>query len=1136
MAQFRPLNTLDLPNGCPEIPEQVSLDELIAIVTLHHPDAFVANRDTVYRKVQIKDQSAFASAEEVIGCHVYLHRVVGQATYSFGRAKKAPAATHTAELDVYLPNTSIAKKQFTIVPARETGTWRLEAASETITRADGVPLQKYTSRIKKKKVHDPHGLYLDESKVNRIVVLGMQIDIWFIRGASHVLNLERYFDAGPLHNKLQEVEERDDSWARSRWILGSHAEQCSTRSYRVLQRFNGRTDTAKLFSSPDGQQERDREILMLCKTKVHDSIVRYQASVDFEGIPAAITDTHQGMSPYGVLQVDLKEKHPGLRFQVAAAIFRPLFSALEFLHFHRIIHNSVSWESVLLRLVDDRVDKVLLVDYFKAHPVPPEEEMPRAPMIQDARQAMELVEDCCNIWALRRAMAPNTVDETEMRRRTETAEEEHAMARRTCAYYFDEKGEDRHSIFGKKLLKTLAKKEMEWSRAKTNQLHNAGQLQVGPLTEKRLQEIMYSWERSSQNIQSTKDYPMVLTLGHKFLDDLATPLYHKRWDYLPRDICSELRSLEGEVKDPWQTLTCTQKFPFRVGTFRERADAAPVVEFEGLSLAQYLAVCCDLYPDWREAIVFEYDNVVVPSGALITQRTIRSLRRALAQNNKLPSAMERTLRELEALADVGFDEDITVSEEHAIYYHVPSGMFNATQLHRLATMKHLKACLENPDVRCDNFAEVRGEHKLQGHYVPLSLLPGFANALGITVRDVPVSERSYPIVNPSDFSQVSHGRIVLVRTGLVAFASVPRTGNQFSHLPTSPLGIESADPFLPTYFGDMKVLPRLTSSTFNYPRSKHWAKFKTAEQIEEGAKVGSRKILRPKGRTGTLPADTHTRLRQLSLEPVQSSNRHQLSRLQKAIRERAVVIAEARAAAPRAVEEIPIQRGLSPQPKRVRKLGLPSNRENPGLTSSFRARNPNLIRSPPYRGLDVDQTFERTDRSPSLSKERRVERMMVKRWADDLTASDSEIELSEGMGVNSNIRAPNNTKTSFVQDRGGSPTEVASTFANPFIQQAMQPEMPQDGRFGAHWLAARGQAPQRTPGSSVVEQRSVAGALPVGGAANNVGTDIPDTAVMSTAGMRVEMEVEGRMSLVYASDPSEAGGRGRQRRRRTGRP
>lgn len=783
--------------------------------------------------------------------------------------------------------------------------------------------------------------------------------------------------------------------------------------------------------------------------QVDESIVQYKLSVELDGIPAVITASHENMMSYAQLHGEwlVRPIHPGRRFKLATAIIRPLFSALEFLHHHRIIHGSVSWESVLLHFAGDEVDKLLLVNYSSAFSVPADQAMPKDHMINDAQQAMELIEDCCGIWGLRKGPTQDASNEAEMREKTERAEKEHQMVQRVCADFFENKGGDRQSEKGLNLLKLLAKKEMEWSRAKTNQGHNAQLLQIASMTSPKLQVLIDKMPAALQNESRIgRTSFLVPSLGHKWLDDLPNRLYPKSWDLTPLDICAKLRALEGPVKKPWRTFKVTRTFTFHVYSFIWGVGPLYVM-VDKESLTSYLVVCCELYPEWRKVIEAEYDAYIAHKSEVSTG-TINAFRETLLEAGRLPTPMMDTLEKLATIRVPNRPRVYTIAEEHDVWYHAPSDMFNATQLQRHASPASFRDGVSNNDARCDNFAEVRGEPRIQGCYVPLLLLPAFANALGINVKDVPNNERAFPTLDPSDFSQVPHqGRIVLARIGLAAFATVTRTGDQFSHLPEGPLDIHSANPFLPTYFGDMKVLPRLPNDTFHHPPPAHWSKFKTAEEIEQEAKLSSRWILIPVGpsskvrpRTPPETSDQPSRVVRLSLPrerlvelvqaPAPASIGHLLSRT---LIEREQIRAKARPPTKRTSEEQHLAAGGVNPPGAKRAKRNPA-RENIGLTTSFLARNPNMKRSPPRRGLDPDQTF--TPFAPSDGFEEDQEK--VKEWLENLTESDDSND--DRRLTNFRIHRDSNDADDSNDEQNsevpplyppGSPTEVASSLGDP---------------------------------------------------------------------------------------------------------
>lgn len=253
---------LNIPPDFPKIPEQVPIDNLVAIVYIHHPDAFVVNRDIEF-KARVLDEDPTGQNENVLGCCLYLQHVVGRPFYNFGRSKARHMPEAAAQVDVHLPNSRIAVKQFTLAPSREVNCWRVEVASETTMQVNDVPIQKYTNRTMKQHVNMPQALYLDISRVNHVHVHGLQIDIWLIKTVKDILASEPDYHEARLREDLQNIDGRREVWAQRVYIRARDADQVSkisTNSYRMIQRFTGDTVTAKFFYGPHGRLERDREM------------------------------------------------------------------------------------------------------------------------------------------------------------------------------------------------------------------------------------------------------------------------------------------------------------------------------------------------------------------------------------------------------------------------------------------------------------------------------------------------------------------------------------------------------------------------------------------------------------------------------------------------------------------------------------------------------------------------------------------------------------------------------------------------------------------------------------------------------------------------------------------------------------
>ncbi|KAH7340025.1 hypothetical protein BKA66DRAFT_434926 [Pyrenochaeta sp. MPI-SDFR-AT-0127] len=808
----------------PSIPSEVAADDVIAIVSIYHPQASNANRNTPFSKAQLNSYNI----DE--GCHIFLHRIDGQPCFSIGRGDTKTQGSSSMETrDVYLPGTTSGMKQFLLVPVWDSNIWRLQSTTETLATVNGVPIQAYTNRTKQNKVPLPHAVHLKQASVNRVIVNQLQIDIWILKSV-HQVYPTSVFTPEPLMDRLQDFTSRSENWAHDRYLLGS--QQVSAHSYRVVEQFTGAVQTAKLFrDEQDGRQLRDSEFLRFSKKEVDASIVRYLQSVQVDNIPAIITCTHEGFASYAALQAKITKLHPGLRFAIATKLLRRLFSALEFMHFHNIVHGNVSHESVLLRLVDNKVDSVLLVNYTDATPFRIGAPPPYDDMVEDSRAAMVIIENCCDIWQLRKAATEDAISEVLMRGKTETAKRESDTVQRVVSDFFEIQRGSRTSEKGKKLLRLLEQKQNRWHICQNDQIHNATRREVSVCYKSNIDAMARDWNSAHSPEKIGEKIYFNLSLGHPWFDSLASKLYQQRWETTPRDICTKFKELAGDIEEPWQ--------PFRVETTTTFEMTETGLNKE--CVTAWLAGYCEAYPEWRPALETEYKCQVESQGSTILREDLGKLRDALAKHGSLPSSMAATFDRLTS-DDSNCETSISIKETHCVWLHAPSRMFNLTQLQHLASVDRFLSCVNDGRIRCDNYVEVRGEPKLQGCYVPLSLLSDFASELGVTVQQIPDCAPSLPTLDPSDFSQVTPTKIVLARIGLVAFASVTRTGDQYVfHAPRVPQEFATRHAFLPTYFGDMKVLPQLSEGMYEYIRPDHWSKFQTAEEIENAAISTSRK-------------------------------------------------------------------------------------------------------------------------------------------------------------------------------------------------------------------------------------------------------------------------------------------------------
>lgn len=828
--------------GHPPVPLGVASDDAIGIVSIHHPRASDINRKTQFIKTERTRESADGQSWRTSeGCDIFLHPIDGQPCFTLGRGDtKSPGSSMMETRDVYFPGTTSRKKHFILIPVWDLNLWRLQSVTETVGTVNGVPIQAYTNRTKNKTGALPQAIHMKQASANHIIVNGLHIDIWLLKSVRDVYP-RKTFTPEPLKDHLQNVAHRPEQWAHNRYFLGE--EQVSARSYQVIERFTGEMQTAKLFpNTRRGRQIRDQEFLNWAKREVDASIAQYLQSVEVESSPAIMTASHEGYASYATLRDEITAQHLGVRFSIATRLLRRLFSALNFIHFHGIVHRGVSQDSVLLRIMDRKAESVLLVNYSNAASFSNDAIIPHDAMVEDGRAAMAIIENCCDIWGLRKAATRDAMSEEWMRQRTETAKLHSDTMQRVISDFFEIRGGSRTSDKGKRLLRLLEQKQNLWHSCQNDQIHNATRRDIGVCYKSNIDEMASDWNKTHPSSGIGEGAFFNLSLGHPWFDNLASQLYHGRWDTTPYEVCAKFKELAGDVEEPWQTFEVKT-----ITTFKET-----MAGLHEKCVMAWLASCCEVYPEWREALETEYERNVSAHANVILRTDISKLRDALSTHGRLPPSMAATLNRLTA-EDNSQEASTQIEETHHVSLHLPSRMFNATQLLRLASFTHFFESVDLGKLRCDNYVEVRGEPKLQGCYISLALLSDFSSQLGLNIPQIPGKTSPFPTLDPSDFSQVAASKIVLARVGLVAFASVTRTGDQYVfHAPKYPKEFATRNAFLPTYFGNMEVLPRLSDGVFEYFRPEHWSAFQTVKEIEHAANTKERKILLPKGRKDRL--------------------------------------------------------------------------------------------------------------------------------------------------------------------------------------------------------------------------------------------------------------------------------------------
>ncbi|KAF2659035.1 hypothetical protein K491DRAFT_226202 [Lophiostoma macrostomum CBS 122681] len=838
-----------LPLGCPDVVPPETLKDTVAIVTIHHPGTAVLKINPSTRFLKIKT-NATGGATDIAGWHIVLPRFPEQSYYRFGRYMEN---NKTPKPDVYLPGFT-AKMQFTLIPDPSIDCWRYQSNTETFATVNDIPIQNYTFRTKTYVTQYPHAVYLNQSQPNHVDIHGLQLTIWLLKSAREVHGTGPNKMLVPLVLAVQDVSKRSEAWAKARYFIAPNVEKVSRKSFRLVERFTGTRATAKMFGTEEhAASRRDAEFLRMNKVTVDDSIVRYLQSTGINGDLSIITSTHEGFTPLETCYGKIRTWHPSLRCRVASTLLRQLFSALDYLHFNGTLHRYVTERSVLMRFAGRELDRILLVDYSHTSSMSRGEEPPRDRIVEDARCAIFLVDRCCDLWNLRKGPSSSRRPEPEMQTLRDYATEELVKIQR---FISQAKKQDEHfleSPKGKEYVKLLNKKQQALVFAKTEQEHNRSRLQMHPVTSGMTQEIIRKWPRPQFATDKIDEAHVILTLGHRYLDDLVNEFHQESFDNTPREVCARLKAMEGECKNPWQTFTVSKTFSFPVTLIGTENRCT----FTRQSLAIYLAHCIQLYPNLHSEIITLHNAFLQRSTGPANTHHLAAFSTSLKAQTRVPSNMRATLERLIATRK---SENLPIEETYSIWWHVPSRMFNVTQLHRLAAPFVLRDCIRFDMVPCSNFAEVRGDPVLQGCFVSLDLLPYFLQVLRIDVVEAPAPQKMLPTYDPSDFSDTVHeGRIILARTGLVAYASVCRTANQLTHCPQHPDDIYGVEEFLPTLFGDMDVLPPKPDGRFNYPRPTHWSKFVAAE-------ASVRKILAPQRPSAARAAQSVVKRRNLLQE------------------------------------------------------------------------------------------------------------------------------------------------------------------------------------------------------------------------------------------------------------------------------
>jgi hypothetical protein len=208
------------PSGHPTS-NDIPPDEVVAIVTVHHPQAEHVNRNTPCVTSPL-------AAGDGYGVNIFLHRINGQWCFSMGRETNNDTGTSAYRVphDVSLPGTNVGLRQCILFPDWDRNRWRLQSFSEIIGHVNGAPLQNYTKRTKLLLNPLPKAIYLEQSVVNHIVMNGLQVDVWFMKSVREAYKPEE-ITLEPLEVHIQNVAHRSEQWARNRY--SPTGEQVSAR-------------------------------------------------------------------------------------------------------------------------------------------------------------------------------------------------------------------------------------------------------------------------------------------------------------------------------------------------------------------------------------------------------------------------------------------------------------------------------------------------------------------------------------------------------------------------------------------------------------------------------------------------------------------------------------------------------------------------------------------------------------------------------------------------------------------------------------------------------------------------------------------------------------------------------------------
>lgn len=188
------------------------------------------------------------------------------------------------------------------------------------------------------------------------------------------------------------------------------------------------------------------------------------------------------------------------------------------------------------------------------------------------------------------------------------------------------------------------------------------------MTLKDLETIIEKCSQYSSSNAADRPHEMVLTLGHAYLDDLVNAICSAKVYPqlpLPYEICSKLRPMEGEDREPWRTFRSQRSVAFVVHFMGKKTT---FTQIENRSLVDYLAACLECYPSLLSTVMQSYNREVVPLGARILPEFVETSHEHLKKHIQLPPSMNSTL---ETLSKVDTTDVREITETCEIVYHRP---------------------------------------------------------------------------------------------------------------------------------------------------------------------------------------------------------------------------------------------------------------------------------------------------------------------------------------------------------------------------------------------------------------------------------------------------------------------------------